>query len=251
MVAARSACGSQIGEIDVAKVITVFNQKGGAGKTTTSIQLAGTLARHKLKVLVVDMDPQQTSTQWKGCDETGRGLLADVIGLAPLGNKVYREIQKQSEKYDVILIDCPPEGDSPAAASSLMVSDLAIIPMPPAPVDIWATTLAKAAAKAAMVRNPDLQSRVLLVSYVRGTTLANEVESLLATDEDVPLMASRLARRVAYQECQMMGATVHALPRAGAAIAEVEALALEVAGLLKMDLPEVELPAATFEDEVQ
>jgi chromosome partitioning protein len=110
---------------------------------------------------------------------------------------------------------------------------------------------AKAGGKAAMVRNPDLQGRVLLVSCVRGTTLANEEESLLAHDEDASLMASRLVRRFVYMECQMMGATVHALPRAGAAIAEVEALAQEVAGHLNIELPEVELPPAAFDDEVQ
>jgi chromosome partitioning protein len=47
-----------------AKIITVANQKGGSGKTTVSMQVAGTLARRGNKVLVVDADPQGTATRW-------------------------------------------------------------------------------------------------------------------------------------------------------------------------------------------
>ncbi|MHC5730941.1 MAG: AAA family ATPase, partial [Nostoc sp.] len=55
-----------------AKIIAVVNQKGGSGKTTVSMQLAGAIARRSNKVLVVDADPQGTATRWaaSALDET-------------------------------------------------------------------------------------------------------------------------------------------------------------------------------------
>jgi chromosome partitioning protein len=47
-----------------AKIVTVFNQKGGCAKTMTTMQLAGTLGLQGLKVFVVDMDPQNTAALW-------------------------------------------------------------------------------------------------------------------------------------------------------------------------------------------
>lgn len=47
-----------------AKIITVFNQKGGVGKTTTTCQLAGTFGYRGYDVLVADVDPQETTSSW-------------------------------------------------------------------------------------------------------------------------------------------------------------------------------------------
>ena len=52
-----------------AKILAVVNQKGGSGKTTLSMQLAGALARRHHKVLVVDADPQGTATRWAASAE--------------------------------------------------------------------------------------------------------------------------------------------------------------------------------------
>jgi len=66
-----------------AKIITIFNQKGGCAKTMTTMQLAGTLGLRGLKVFVVDMDPQNTAALWfhEANDEP---FPAEVMSLAPL-----------------------------------------------------------------------------------------------------------------------------------------------------------------------
>lgn len=62
------------------RIIAIVNQKGGSGKTTTSVNLAATLAASGRRVLLVDFDPQFSATQWMDISNVGRGvfdLLAD------------------------------------------------------------------------------------------------------------------------------------------------------------------------------
>ncbi|UCH62719.1 MAG: ParA family protein [Fidelibacterota bacterium] len=58
--------------------IAVFNQKGGSGKTTTTVSLSAAIAEYGRRVLVVDMDPQGTATNWFGIKDAGRGI-ADIF----------------------------------------------------------------------------------------------------------------------------------------------------------------------------
>jgi len=73
------------------RVITIFNHKGGCGKTTTAINLAGALAAEKRRVLLVDIDPQAHATVGCGVREeeveltTWHALTGDTVGSAPLG----------------------------------------------------------------------------------------------------------------------------------------------------------------------
>ena len=91
-----------------AKIITVFNQKGGCAKTMTTMQLAGTFALRGLKVFVVDMDAQNTSTLWSLGAEDESPFPATVLSFAPLQEGFLQKLPPLMERYDVILIDCPP-----------------------------------------------------------------------------------------------------------------------------------------------
>src|SRR5260363_310118 len=84
------------------------NQKGGCGKTTISMQLAGALGKDDCRVLVVDADPQGTATRWAANAEDDKPFPAAISGLGAAGGKVHREIKKYVGEYDYILIDCPP-----------------------------------------------------------------------------------------------------------------------------------------------
>ena len=57
------------------RMITLSNNKGGSGKTTTTVSLASALAERSLRVLVVDLDPQGSATKWLGGHESSIGLV--------------------------------------------------------------------------------------------------------------------------------------------------------------------------------
>ena len=107
------------------KLVAVTNQKGGAGKTTTTMNLAA-IAAENSRVLVVDVDPQQSTTWWAStaADNLPFDFAADTdaTNLSRL----------RTLPFDVIFVDTPGNlTDSKILASVLSVADFAIIPTEP------------------------------------------------------------------------------------------------------------------------
>ena len=121
-----------------ARIITVCNQKGGSGKTTTCMTLAAGLAARGWDVLVVDADPQGTATRWGSSAPEETPFPATVINLAAAKANLHRMVRDHVEKFDVVLLDCPPAVESPATQSALLISDLALVPVIPRPGELWA-----------------------------------------------------------------------------------------------------------------
>lgn len=217
-----------------AKVVTVFNQKGGCGKTTLAMHLAGAMGLRGYSALVIDMDPQGTASRWASAASEEHPFPASVVSLAPMEGKMHREVKNLIDKYDAIFIDCPPAMNSAAPTSAMLISDLALIPVVPSPGDIWAAEAAKRLAESASATNESLVARVVPNMVQKITSLARDLMEVLAEDEDFPMTSGFLGSRAAFRECQIVGTTVHRVPRAQAAVAEVEALTDEVLKLLKL-----------------
>lgn len=215
-----------------AKIITVCNQKGGSGKTTLSMQLAGSLARRGFKVLVVDADPQGTATRWAASADDDKPFPASVVGLSAASTKVHREVKKFVGDYQFIIIDCPPAADSPVPQSALLVADLALVPVIPSPLDLWAAVGIKTVIQNASDLNEDLQSKLVVNQCQPNTSLAKEALDILP-EFGIGLCNTYLGQRQVYRQSAVFGQTVHDLgTRAEPAIEEVEALTTEVLALL-------------------
>jgi chromosome partitioning protein len=216
-----------------ARIIAVVNQKGGSGKTTISMQLAGALSRRKGRVLVVDADPQGTATRWAASAEDDHPFPAAVVGLSAANNKVHREVRKFVDNYDYIIIDCPPAADSPVPQSALLVADLALVPIIPSPLDMWAAVGIREVISTVSDLNEDLRARLIINQCQPNTTLAQEALEVLP-EFGIELCNTYICQRQVYRQSAVFGQTVHDFgSKATAATEEIEALTDEVLALLR------------------
>jgi chromosome partitioning protein len=216
-----------------AKIIAVANQKGGSGKTTVSMQLAGTIARRGNKVLVVDADPQGTATRWAASAEDERPFPASVIGLSAASAKVHREVKKFIDDYNYIIIDCPPAADSPVPQSALLIADLVLVPLIPSPLDMWAAVGIRQVIANVSDLNEGLKARLVLNQCQPNTTLTQETLEVLP-EFGIELAKAQLRHRQVYRQSAVFGQTVHDFGgKASAAIEEMETLTNEVFEILE------------------
>src|SRR3569623_1318682 len=139
------------------RVIAVINQKGGAGKTTVAMNLAAGLAR-RASAVVVDLDPQASATQWAAA---GTMAIPATVKQLRIGASM-PALRKEFRAFDHIVLDCPPSGDSRAAAVALLTCDVALIPVLPPPVDLWASLRLPQEIDEARKRSPNLRAFLLL-----------------------------------------------------------------------------------------
>jgi chromosome partitioning protein len=204
-----------------ARIISVVNQKGGAGKTTLSMHVAATLTQRGQRVMLVDADPQGTATRWAAAATQDTPFPVPVCGLAAAGRMLHREVQKYVQDYAYVVIDCPPALDALTPQSALLVSDLAVVPLIPSPLDVWAATGVTFLIENARAVNTTLRALLVLNQCQPRQVLAQEVREQLDAFQ-IPLAKAYLGDRVVYRQAPLLGTSVHAMGKEAAqAIEEV------------------------------
>lgn len=218
-----------------AKVIVITNQKGGCGKTTLTMQLAGLFSEKGQRVLVVDADPQGSSLRWSSSAPEKAVFPADVMSLSTAGKKIHQEVKKFMKNYDWIFIDCPPAVDSLAPQSALLIADLALVPIIPSPPDLWAGIGIKELIERVKGLNEDLQVRLVPNMCQRNVRLSKEAIEVL-NEFELPIAKSKLTLKTAYRQAAAVGGTVSRLgPSGKSALKEVEALRKEILSILEVE----------------
>ena len=201
-------------------IVALLNQKGGVGKTTLSLHLAGALGTQGARVLLVDADPQGSALDWvEQRTREGLGRRFGVIGLPR--ESLHREAAALAQGADHIVIDGPPRVTS-IARSALLAADLVLIPVQPSPLDGWASAEMLRLLEEARVFRPDLRARFVLNRCAARTLIARDTAAALA-DQQPPLLSSRVGQRIAYADCATTGRLVDELPGAETAAREIEA----------------------------
>lgn len=213
------------------KVVSVVNQKGGCGKTTVAMQVAGTLGKRGYRTLVVDADRQGSAAVWYRRAPDERPFPAPVVGLSDQGEKIHRAIEKLIQGYEFVLIDCPGSLDPSSyklAQSSLLISDLALVPVIPSPLDLEATPDMADLIEKARITNESLDAVVVLNQHDPRRALVREVRTAL-DGFSIPTAQSALGTREVYRHSADYGATVHDLEgKTGKGVREINRLVDEI-----------------------
>ena len=200
------------------KIITVAQQKGGAGKTTLAANIAVALSRQGKSVALLDTDPQGSLGRWfmtrRASGEPGMEFsTASAWGVS-------YECDKLRDEADYVLIDTPPKIDSDLKPA-IRESDLVIVPVSASQVDVWATegVLDMAARERAEVM-------VVLNRAKLGTRVAADVDKTLR-DLGVSRAKTAIGHRVAFPETMGVGKGAQERGK-GVWSDEIEALTREV-----------------------
>ncbi|HPQ51330.1 MAG: AAA family ATPase [Alphaproteobacteria bacterium] len=203
------------------KVFTVAQHKGGAGKTTLSAQLAAALDQTGGKVLIIDVDPQGSLTEWHKMRSQTLGRKNKITLFQTQGWKMMRELPRIQREFDYIIIDTPPHAESESSIA-IRLADLVLMPMQPSPLDVWAC------APTIKIIVQEKKPLMLVMNRVPAKSRLNETIKDKLDGMNIQVARATLGNRVAFASSIMQGLGVGEFDARGMASLEMAALLKEI-----------------------
>ena len=175
------------------KRIGLINQKGGVGKSTSCVVLAGALAQ-KHRVALVDLDPQGSLERWSGMAKLPATLeIFSADSIADL---------KRLKGFDYVVIDTKGE----LSADALPALDLALLPCPPSLFDIWSSADTIELMKAHQAHRPEFIAALYVNRLDQNTLLGRDIAEAL-NGYGLPVLSVPLRDRIGYPTAIARGKT--------------------------------------------
>ena len=210
-------------------IISFLNQKGGVGKTTLSVNVAGCLARQGHRVLLIDADKQGSATTWASLREDAP---FQVVSMARAN--MARDALKLAQDYNHTIIDGPPHAEE-IARSCIVASDFVALPIEPSGLSTWASDLTVRQVKEAQEFKPSLKCGFVVSRKIGKTVIGRDIRSM-AAEAGLPILESEIEQRVAFAEGMTMGQTIFEWAGNSNAAREIELLTNEIERYVEEDV---------------
>ncbi|MFQ5571409.1 MAG: ParA family partition ATPase [Rhodothermales bacterium] len=205
-------------------ILAILNQKGGAGKTVLSTNLAVAFQKSGAEVLLVDSDFQGSCVLWRALSPEG---YPKVVHATTPG--AIREATRASQA-PVTILDGAAQVQEPMSKAIALATHV-LIPVTPSALDMWAAEPVLEEARQRQ-RRSGLKVALVINQFERHTNISGDIaQALLQVAPDIPVLPTRVAKRVAYREAVSQGLSVLDLARARSAAEEILSLANDILGL--------------------
>lgn len=202
-------------------IIAIVGNKGGAGKTTLSVNIASGINK-RFRTAIIDADPQRSSLQWRAFSED------DAVSVYEAEDELGAQANQLQQQYERIIIDCPPSVYAPQTNKALEVSTHAIIPVQPSPMDLWATVHIVEVVEKAREENPHLKP-LIVINQLEPRTMLSKLVRDAVVEIGVPVADAMIRRRAIFRSSVLEGKSVYEMGRRGdAAVEEIESLIQEI-----------------------